>query len=136
MIFMLIAGTVTPFLVLVVDGPFADGAFIAIWLAAIAGIIIETVWVDSPKWVSSIVYSRSALSARSRSPRSSLKPVSSRAFWSRRRHPLLAGAIVYAPEPPEPSPAVFGYHEIFHVLVVAAAAAHFAAVAVYAGAAG
>jgi hemolysin III len=43
-----------------------------------------------------------------------------------------AGAIVYAVERPDPRPAVFGYHEIFHVLVIAAAAAHFAAVALYA----
>ena len=42
------------------------------------------------------------------------------------------GAIVYAAAGPNPSPAVFGYHEIFHVLVIAAAAAHFAAVAFYA----
>ena len=42
------------------------------------------------------------------------------------------GAIVYAAQRPDPSPAVFGYHEIFHVLVIAAAAVHFAAVALYA----
>src|SRR5204862_6643869 len=43
-----------------------------------------------------------------------------------------AGAVIYARERPNPNPAVFGYHEIFHVLVLAAAAAHFAAVAIYA----
>ena len=43
-----------------------------------------------------------------------------------------AGAIVYARQRPDPNPAVFGYHEIFHVLVIAAAAAHFAAIAIYA----
>ena len=43
-----------------------------------------------------------------------------------------AGAIVYARQRPDPNPAVFGYHEIFHLLVIAAAAAHFAAVAIYA----
>jgi hemolysin III len=43
-----------------------------------------------------------------------------------------AGAVVYARQRPDPNPAVFGYHEIFHVLVIAAAAAHFAAVAIYA----
>ena len=42
------------------------------------------------------------------------------------------GAIVYATQRPDPNPAVFGYHEIFHVLVIAAATAHFAAVAIYA----
>ena len=41
--------------------------------------------------------------------------------------------VIYALQRPDPKPAVFGYHEIFHVLVVAAAAAHFAAIAIYAG---
>ena len=42
------------------------------------------------------------------------------------------GAVVYARQRPDPNPAVFGYHEIFHVLVIAAATAHFAAIAIYA----
>ena len=40
--------------------------------------------------------------------------------------------MIYALQRPDPSPTVFGYHEIFHVLVIAAAAAHFAAVALFA----
>jgi hemolysin III len=43
-----------------------------------------------------------------------------------------AGAIVYARQSPDPRPAVFGYHEIFHLFVIAAAIVHFAAVAIYA----
>ena len=43
-----------------------------------------------------------------------------------------AGAVVYALRRPDPRPKVFGYHEIFHVLVIAAAAAHYAAIAGYA----
>jgi hemolysin III len=43
-----------------------------------------------------------------------------------------AGAVIYATKRPDPAPTVFGYHEIFHALVVAAAAAHFAVVAFYA----
>ena len=46
------------------------------------------------------------------------------------------GAVIYAMKRPDPNPRVFGYHEIFHVLVVAAAAAHFAAIALYASPAG
>jgi hemolysin III len=40
--------------------------------------------------------------------------------------------VIYARQSPDPHPTVFGYHEIFHLLVIAAAAAHFAAVAIYA----
>jgi hemolysin III len=39
------------------------------------------------------------------------------------------GAAVYALRRPDPVPAVFGYHEVFHALVIIAAALHFAAVA-------
>jgi hemolysin III len=42
------------------------------------------------------------------------------------------GAIVYATQRPDPNPAVFGYHEIFHLFVIAAAAAQFAAIAFFA----
>jgi hemolysin III len=40
-----------------------------------------------------------------------------------------AGAVVYAVRRPDPWPRVFGFHELFHAFVVAAAAAHFAAMA-------
>ena len=43
-----------------------------------------------------------------------------------------AGAVVYARRRPDPNPEVFGYHEIFHLLVIAAAAVQYAAVAIYA----
>ncbi len=43
-----------------------------------------------------------------------------------------AGAVVYATQRPNPNPRVFGYHEVFHLLVIAAAAAHFSAIAFFA----
>jgi hemolysin III len=43
-----------------------------------------------------------------------------------------AGAVVYATQRPNPSPAIFGYHEVFHLLVIAAAVAHFSAIAFFA----
>jgi hemolysin III len=48
--------------------------------------------------------------------------------------PLLytAGAVVYATQRPNPNPAIFGYHEVFHLFVIAAAVAHFSAVAFFA----
>ena len=42
------------------------------------------------------------------------------------------GAVVYATQRPNPNPAVFGYHEIFHLFVIAAAIAHFAVIAFFA----
>src|SRR6185503_20878760 len=56
MIFFLIAGTVTPFALLVMEPPLATALLIAVWSGALAGTVVELVWVDHPKWVAAIVY--------------------------------------------------------------------------------
>ncbi len=56
MIFLLIAGTVTPFAVLVLHGTLANALLIAVWAGAAAGIVVELVWVEAPKWVTALVY--------------------------------------------------------------------------------
>lgn len=137
MIFLLIAGTVTPFAVLVLDGTISTAVLIAVWAGALAGIVVETIWIQAPKWVSAIVYvvvgslgavAMPAIIAEA-GPGAGLLIAAGGILY-------VIGAVVYARQRPDPRPAVFGYHEIFHVLVVAAAAAHFAAVAIYAGPAG
>jgi hemolysin III len=133
MIFLLIAGTVTPFALLVMSGPLASALLIAVWAGAAAGIIVELIWVDAPKWVSTIVYLAVGWIGLLGFPAivvdagigAGILIAAGGIFYT-------TGAIVYARQRPDPNPAVFGYHEIFHVLVLAAAAAHFAAVAIYA----
>jgi hemolysin III len=133
MIFVLIAGTVTPFLVLVLDGPFADALLVAVWVGSLAGIVVELIWIDAPKWVTAAVYLVvgwiGALAFPAIVSHAGLGAGALIAFGG-----ILytIGAVVYARQRPDPRPATFGYHEIFHVLVILAAAAHFAAVALYA----
>jgi hemolysin III len=133
MIFFLIAGTYTPFALLVLDGPLADAILAVVWIGAIAGAIVEMVWIDHPKWVAAIIYLAIGWVAVVAFPE----------LWSEMGvvgtmlvavGGLLytAGAVVYATQRPNPSPAIFGYHEIFHLLVIAAAIAHFSAIAFYA----
>ena len=133
MIFLLIAGTVTPFALLVLEPPLADALLIAVWAGAAAGTVVELIWIDAPKWVASIVYvgvgmigavGFPAIIAET-GPVAGLLIAGGGALY-------LVGAVIYARQRPDPSPAVFGYHEVFHVLVIAAAAAHFAAIALYA----
>jgi len=133
MILFLIAGTYTPFALLVLNGPLADAILAVVWLGAIAGAIVEMVWIEHPKWVAALIYM-------------SLGSVAAIAFpglWDEMgaAGALLvaaggilytAGAVVYATQRPNPNPRVFGYHEVFHLLVIAAAAAHFAAIAFFA----
>jgi len=134
MIFLLIAGTLTPFALLVLDGTLATAVLIAVWVGAAAGIVVELIWTDSPKWVHVSVYivvgwigvfAFPAIVANAGIGAGALIAAGGLLYT--------AGAVIYALQRPNPRPAVFGYHEIFHVLVVVAAAAHFAAIALYAG---
>ncbi|OLE38376.1 MAG: hemolysin III [Actinobacteria bacterium 13_1_20CM_3_68_9] len=133
MIFLLIAGTTTPFAVLVLEGPWARALLIAVWAGAAAGIVVELIWVDAPKWVTTMVYLSVGWIGVLGFPGIVVSAgVGAGALIAAGGALYTTGAIVYARQRPDPNPAVFGYHEIFHLLVIAAAAAHFAAVAIYA----
>jgi hemolysin III len=133
MIFLLIAGTVTPFALLVMSGPLADALLIAVWAGALAGIVVELIWVDAPKWVSTIVYLAVGWIGLLGFPAIVVAAgLGAGALIAAGGVLYTAGAVIYARQRPDPNPAVFGYHEIFHALVIAAATAHFAAIAIYA----
>ncbi len=133
MIFVLIAGTVTPFLVLVLDGPFADALLIAVWAGALAGIVVELIWIEAPKWATAGVYLAVGWIGAIAFPAIVANTDAGAAILIAFGGILYTiGAVVYARQRPDPRPATFGYHEIFHLLVIAAAAAHFAAIAIYA----
>ena len=133
MIFVLIAGTYTPFSLLVLDGTLATAVLIAVWAGALGGIVLNLVWITAPKWVSASVYVSLSWVAVIAMPElaSRLGP-GGVALLLGGGLLYTAGAVIYAAGKPNPKPAVFGYHEIFHALVLAAAAAHFAVVAFYA----
>jgi len=133
MIFFLIAGTVTPFALLVMEPPLATALLIAVWAGALAGTIVELIWLDAPKWVSSLVYvAVGAIGAVGFPAIIAETGFTAGLLIAGGGALYLVGAVIYARQRPDPRPAVFGYHEIFHVLVIAAAAAHFAAIALYA----
>ena len=124
MIFFLIAGTYTPFALLVLDGPLADAILVAVWIGAIAGAIVEMVWIEHPKWVAALIYLSLGWVAVISFPElwGSMGTVGTLLVAA---GGLLytAGAVVYATQRPNPNPRVFGYHEVFHLLVIAGAAA-------------
>ena len=133
MIFLLIAGTYTPFALLVLDGPLADAILVVVWMGAIAGAIVEMVWIDHPKWVAALIYMSLGWVAVIAFPGlwdemgvgGTLLVAAGGLLYS-------AGAVVYATQRPDPFPRTFGYHEVFHALVIAAAAAQFVAIAFFA----
>jgi hemolysin III len=133
MIFFLIAGTLTPFALLVMDGPLATALLIAVWAGALGGTIVELIWTSSPKWVSAIVYVAVGLIGAIGFPAIVAEAgIVAGVLIAFGGALYITGAVIYAAGRPDPSPTVFGYHEIFHILVIAAAATHFAAVALFA----
>ncbi|HEU5061757.1 MAG TPA: hemolysin III family protein [Solirubrobacterales bacterium] len=133
MIFFLIAGTYTPFALLALNGTLATAILVVVWVGAVAGAIVEMIWIDHPKWASALIYLSLGWVAVATFPAlwsalgvaGSLLVVAGGLLYT-------AGAVIYAVQRPNPSPAIFGYHEIFHLLVIAAAIAHFSAVAFFA----
>jgi len=133
MIFFLIAGTYTPFALLVLHGTLSMTILAVVWVGAIAGAIVEMIWIDHPKWASALIYLALGWVAvaafpdlwMEMGPAGTLLVAAGGLLYT-------AGAVVYAIQRPNPSPAVFGYHEVFHLFVIAAAIAHFSAVAFFA----
>jgi len=127
-IFLLIAGTYTPFSFLLGR---AGRVFLGIvWAGALFGIVLSIAWVRAPKFLVAAVCVLLGWAALPLLP--ALK-----ATLGTGAVVLLAlggvayslGALVYALRRPDPFPGVFGYHEVFHALVIVAAGFHFAAVA-------
>jgi hemolysin III len=103
-----------------------------VWGTAIAGSLLKVSWVDPPKWACSVLYSAFGLVglmlgddvfAVLGGPAVSLLGLAGVSH--------LVGGVVYGLQRPDPLPAVFGYHEIFHVLVVVGAALQFWAMVAY-----
>jgi hemolysin III len=132
MIFFLIAGTYTPFGLLVLDGTLAVAILCAVWGGVLAGVALNLVWIDSPKWVTALVYIGVGWVAVAAFPDLiSELGVTAIALLAGGGVLYTLGAVVYARKKPDPSPAVFGYHEIFHALVIVAAALQYAVIAFY-----
>ena len=133
MIFFLIAGTYTPFALLVLNGPLADAILVVVWIGAIAGAIVEMVWIEHPKWVAALIYMSLGWVAAIAFPELwGSMGVTGTLLVAAGGLLYTAGAVVYATQRPNPNPRVFGYHEVFHLFVILAAAAHFAAIAFFA----
>jgi hemolysin III len=136
MIFVFIAGSYTPFALLAMPERTGRTVLAIVWTGAVAGVLLKTSWISAPRWLAVPLYI-------------ALGWVAVFVFPDLLRHGgvatlvLLAaggliytfGGIVYGLRRPDPWPAVFGFHEVFHLCTVVAAACHMVAVwlAVYSG---
>jgi len=130
MIYVLIAASYTPFALLALHGTLATVVLVVVWSGALGGIALQLLWADHPKWVAVVISIALGWVAVA-----TLTQLPAAIGWGAMGALIVsgalytAGAVIYARERPNPRPGVFGYHEVFHALVLAAAAIHYAVVA-------
>ena len=131
-IYLLIAGTYTPVCLLVLDGSWRIVVLAIVYAGAAAAVVLKFAWVDAPKWVAAAlglalgwtaVVALPQLATRLNPAAVALLGVGGLAYT--------AGAIIYARRRPNPMPMVFGYHELFHALTIAAVACQYVAIAFF-----
>jgi hemolysin III len=129
-IFVFIAATYTPVALLVMHGTLRWVILAAVWAGAIGGVILSVAWITAPRVLSAACYLAlgwvSAFALPQMIEHLDLAPLILLGLGG-----LLytVGAVVYATKRPDPWPRIFGFHEVFHALVVAAAVVQFVALA-------
>jgi hemolysin III len=132
MIYVLIAGTYTPVCLVLLRGRLGVGLLIAVWIMALAGIIQKLAWMRAPRWFSTVLYLGMGWAAMIVvKPLLAAAPlgfllwiVAGGVFYS-------VGAVVYATKWPDPAPRAFGFHEIWHLFVMAGSFCHYWALLTY-----
>ncbi len=129
MIFVFIAGSYTPFALLCFEGTTQWLVLVMVWAGAALGLFLELVWIDSPRWLTAVAYLAVGWVGILAIPQffseigiaGSVLLLVGAGFYT-------VGAVVYATKWPNPIPRLVGFHEVFHLLVVAAAVTQFVAV--------
>ena len=123
-IFILIAGTYTPICVLALEDGW--GLLGLVWTLALCGVVLKLLWMDAPRWLSVGLYLAMgwvALVAASAIFRA--VPSGGIAWIVGGGLVYSAGALIYGLKRPNPVPGVFGFHELWHLFVMAGSACHF-----------
>jgi hemolysin III len=131
-VYLLIAGTYTPVCLLVLGGAWRLATLLVVWIGAAVAVVLRFAWVDAPRWVAAAlaialgwagVVVLPQLATRLDPAAVALLGVGGLAYT--------AGGIVYARGRPNPLPAVFGFHEVFHALTLVAVACQYVAIAFF-----
>ncbi len=132
MIFVLIAGTYTPFCLIVLGNGWGIPMLCVVWVLAAAGVLLKVLRPDAPRWLGVGLYiGLGWVGIVAASPVISALPASAIVLLLFGGTLYSIGAVIYAARRPDPFPRVFGYHEVFHALVIAGTAVHFTLIAAY-----
>jgi hemolysin III len=131
-VYLLIAGTYTPVCLLVLDGAWRLVVLAIVWAGSAAAVILKFVWVAAPKWLAAVIGIGLGWVALIVLPQlvTRLSPVAV-ALLGLGGVAYTVGAIVYARRRPDPAPAVFGYHELFHALTIVGVACQYVAISFF-----
>jgi hemolysin III len=130
MIFVLIAGTYTPFAAAVFSRTLALVVLPIVWGGAVLGLVFKLVWLDAPRGLVALLYIALGWVGVAGVPQMLGRAgVGATILVALGGVLYTAGAVTYALKRPNPWPRVFGFHELFHAAVVAAAAVQYAAIA-------
>jgi hemolysin III len=131
-IYLLIAGTYTPVGLLALRGSLQIVVLAVVWSGAAAAIVTKLCWVQAPRWLAAVVALALGWVGVAAVPQlaHSAGPVAV-ALLAAGGLAYSAGAVVYARRRPDPVPAVFGYHELFHALTLVALACQYVAIAFF-----
>ena len=132
MIFLLIAGTGTPVFLLAAPGGYGTVCLATSWLLASVAASIHLVWMTAPEVVVGATFIGLGCIGALALPLIWVHEGVAPALLMLAGGGLyVVGAILYHRRRPDPYPAVFGYHEVFHAYVCAAAACHYIAIALF-----
>jgi hemolysin III len=126
MIFLLIAGTYTPLCLIPLRGPWGWSMFGCIWGLALLGIGFKFIWFEAPRWLSTTIYTVMGwLVVIAIWPLAHAVPLAGLGWLLIGGLFYTGGSVIYGIKKPNPWPEVFGFHEIFHVLVLLGSCSHF-----------
>jgi hemolysin III len=129
-IFLMIAGTYTPVCLLVLDGAERAVLLSLVWVMAACGITFEWLPVPAPRgYVTAVYLTLGWIGVLALVPLWEDTGAAGVALLAAGGICYTLGAVVHAAKRPDPVPEVFGYHEIFHLFVIAAATLHYVAIA-------
>jgi hemolysin III len=131
-IYFLIAGTYTPIALLTLDNRLGTALLVLVWLIAVAGIPFKLFFLDAPVWISTATYlAMGYLALVALVPLARAVSLSGIIWLIAGGAAYSVGAVIYSNRRPNPFPGWFGHHEIWHLLVLAGSACHFAFMVYY-----